>query len=664
MILGTVAGLVVLVLVGVAIAIATVDPNRFVAPLAARVKAATGRELTVQGPVDIALSLEPKIVLPGVAFGNASWSKTPDMLTAKRIEAQIALLPLLSRRFEVVEFTLVEPVITLETDANGRGNWEFQPANATAQGAPGTSGGAVPAIGIGNFEIRNGTLTYRNGATGKVTSASIERMALHARDMQSPVAVDFRGNVDAVPVALAGDLGAPDKWLQQQWPFPIALKGEVDGNPVKLDTKLARAGTTTSLDDIDARYGSIAAKGTIKVISDASGTRYALALTVPSLSLDDLPGNVRATAANAPPSSASANAPAREATNAAPPAATTRTAQADASKWIIPDTPLPIAPFVAVDAEGSLDIGEIVLRDGARVAQVGTQFTSRNANLDAKFSAARILGGSMRGALQFDGRNAQAPGVHLSLDAESLDLAALAAVAGIKRDIKGGSVRANIDIRGRGTTPHRVASTMSGTILVVSGPATLGRSAVQGESALAQLAGALDPLQNVDAATELRCAVLRLPLSDGIAHVDRSIAIETGKIAASASGTLNFRDETLDLSVQPQIRQGVKLNLTQFASLVRIRGRFDKPTVGIDAAQSAKTLAELGVLGATGGGIAAIGRALIAPTTESAAPCRVATTGNVPRESSRPPSRKSPAPAADLPLPKDVGKALGKLLGR
>ena len=98
-ILGVAAGLVALLLIGVAIAIATVDPNRFVAPLAARVKADTGRDLTVQGPVEIKLSLEPKIVLPGVAFGNAPWSKTHDMLTAKRIEAQIALVPLLSRRF-------------------------------------------------------------------------------------------------------------------------------------------------------------------------------------------------------------------------------------------------------------------------------------------------------------------------------------------------------------------------------------------------------------------------------------------------------------------------------------------------------------------------------------------------------------------------------------
>ena len=45
-ILGVAGGLVALLLIGVATVVATVDPNRFVAPLAERVKAETGRTLS------------------------------------------------------------------------------------------------------------------------------------------------------------------------------------------------------------------------------------------------------------------------------------------------------------------------------------------------------------------------------------------------------------------------------------------------------------------------------------------------------------------------------------------------------------------------------------------------------------------------------------------
>ena len=640
-ILGGAGGLVALLLIGVAIAVATLDPNRFVAPIAARVKAETGRTLAVQGPVEFKLSLEPKVVLPGVTFENAPWSKTRDMLSAKRIEAQIALLPLLSRRFDVVQFTLVEPVITLETDASGRGNWELGSATPGASGpAPAGADASGAAFGIGNFEIRDGTLTYRNGATGKVTRASIERMTLRARDMQAPVAVDFRGKVDDVPIALSGDLGAPDKWLRQQWPYPVALKGDVDGKSTKIEAKIARSGTTTSVDDLDVAYGPLAGKGSVRIVNEAARTRYVIALTVPLLALADLAAPVAAKGAPA----------------------VAKPAPAEASRWIIPDTPLPLAALAAIDGEGTLAIGELKLRDGQRLQQVATQFNARDAAVDLKFSAASILGGSARGEVRVDGQRADAPAVHFVLDAQNLDLPALAAAAGIKREIRGGKVRASVDVNGRGTTPHRVASTMSGSILVVSGPATLGRSTVQEESALSQIAGAMDPFRSVDTATELRCAVFRLPLANGVAHVDRSIAIETGKIAASASGTLDFRDETLDLSVKPQIREGIKIDVSQFASLVRIRGRFDKPGVAIDAAESAKTLAALGVLGASGGGVAAIGRALIAPSSESAAPCTVALSGKAPAREAAPAARSEPQ--KDLGLPKDVGKALGNLFRR
>ena len=178
---------------------------------------------------------------------------------------------------------------------------------------------------------------------------------------------------------------------------------------------------------------------------------------------------------------------------------------------------------------------------------------------------------------------------------------------------------------------------------------------------------ALDPLSGVDAATELRCAVFRLPLSNGVAHIDRSIAVETAKVSASASGTLNFKDETLDLAVHPQFHQGIKIDVSQFASLVRLRGPFDKPSVGIDAANTAKTIAEMAALGASGAGIAAIGRALIAPAAEHDDACAVALgTRAAQREAESAGAQRSPArgKATTPDLPNDLGKALGKLLGR
>jgi len=120
--LAALGGVVVLLLIAVAIAVHTVDVKEFIGPIKQRVKDATGRDLEVRGGIDLKLGLEPKLVLDDVTLGNAEWSKQPQMLTAKHVEAQIALLPLLRKRFEVIRFKLIEPTIVLETDSGGKGN--------------------------------------------------------------------------------------------------------------------------------------------------------------------------------------------------------------------------------------------------------------------------------------------------------------------------------------------------------------------------------------------------------------------------------------------------------------------------------------------------------------------------------------------------------------
>jgi hypothetical protein len=160
----------------------------------------------------------------------------------------------------------------------------------------------------------------------------------------------------------------------------------------------------------------------------------------------------------------------------------------------------------------------------------------------------------------------------------------------------------------------------------------------------------------------LQCAVIRLPLKNGIASIDRSIAGETNKLGATASGTLDFRSETLDLSIKPQIRQGIPIAVPQVAELVRFRGPFTSPSVGIDATATAATVARLGAAVYTGG-LSIIGESLIAQATaDPGAPCQIAlgrgTGANVAAAKSAT-NANPPKTAAE-----GVGKALGHLLGR
>ena len=555
-ILGTAGALVVLILVAAAIAVATIDPRVLMAPVLARIQAATGRSLTVAGPIRFHLSLTPSISLDDVAFANAPWGHARQMLVAGRIEARVALLPLIHRRFEIVEVAMSRPVIALETDASGRGNWEFgAEGKAPAAAGSAAAAGAAAAVGVSNVVIDHGEVSYRDGATGKVTVIGIDRLALHAANADAPVAVDFRGKVGDVPVALNGDLGPVSTWLAERWPYAVALDGKVGGTPARVHAKLSRAGAATTLDDLDAGWSSLAATGKVVVTDLGNGV-----------------------------------------------------------------TRLGLAPLHAFGGTltGTVDVG-----------------SSRGASLRLK----------------------------VALSAQDLDLAAIARAAGAADSIRSGRLRVTAVLTSSGSDPAEWEKHLSGNVLAIAGPTMLAGAAGGSGSALSRVAGFLDPTLASHGTTELRCAVVRLPLADGVAEIDRSIGAETSSLGVLASGRIDFRNRTLDLSVQPRLQRGISIDVSKIARLVRVRGPFAHPTVGVDTTATAETIAGIGALAATGGGLAVLGGALLAPGgSDGDAPCAVAISGakraSAPGSAQRQPNQDGNAIANDL------GKALGRLLGR
>ncbi len=501
-ILGVAGGLVLLVLVGVAIAVWTIDVNQFVGPIQARVKNATGRDLTIAGGIELELGLVPKLVVKDVRLGNAPGAREAQMLTAKRVEAEVALLPLLQKRFEVVRLNLVEPVIVLETDAQGKGNWEF-----------GAAGGAV---------------------AGAAVAAGAE----------------FTGKVDDVPVALTGNLGPLETLLSKRAPYPITVEGKVGGQQTNIATKMRIGEKVVQFDDVDVGLGASKVKG--QAVVATGGTRPKLSLTLASttLSLTDLVLPVGVVVA----------VPRVAATAARP-------------EHIFNDDPVSFAALRSVDVDGDVSIGELRLRNGGRLDQVRARFTVKDGRLDAKDATASMYGGSVRATLTVDASHAADPMLALSVDAKGLDLAALFAAAGTPREIKGGKTDVAMNLTMHGTTPRQWASDVTGTVLAVVGPATVVNAKLDPALPLNQLAQTVNPFRDRSPTTELVCAVVRVPLHEGVARIDHTLAAESKELGVAASGTLDLRSETVDLTFAPHVKQGIPVNLSQLADLVCRAGR-------------------------------------------------------------------------------------------
>ena len=627
---------IVLAIAALAIVISSVDPNTLIAPVQAQVKAATGRDLAVRGGARIALSLHPRVVLTDVTLSNAPWGKAPALAKLERLELAAELLPLLSKRFELDEIVLVKPIIALETDGQGQKNWMPAPVPGAPPSAAG-SGHLAAAVAIGEVTVTDGVVTYRDGPNGAESRVAIDRLTLRPRAISREVALDFRGTVGATPVAIEGTIGAFDALLQKRWPYPVDVKGEVAGQPVAIAAKVTAQADRYALEDLRLALGANAVTGSFAVDAGGPRPKVVFDLSAPALAMKALPVPV------AIPASAQGSAP------------------KPARAFVFPDSPVSFAPLRWADIQGALAIGRLTLASGQQYADLRVRMTVDGGRLDVPMLSVAAFGGTINAAASIDAGKSDDAALSLRIDGKGLSLGALLAAAGHAREVRGGKTDVAANLSMRGNSPHAWASTATGSVRLVSGPATLVNSALDANSAIDKINAAVNPFRTRDPSTELQCAVVRLPLSNGVSKVDRSVAVETQKLGVSASGTLDFRNETLDFTFQPRVRKGISIDFASLADLVRVTGTFASPQLSVDVAGSAKVIASVGAAIGTGG-LSAVGQALFSWSEGSGpGPCQIALSG-APAASTQPASAKSANPAA--PIANDVGKALGKLFGR
>jgi uncharacterized protein involved in outer membrane biogenesis len=620
-IFGIAAGLLVILVVGVAIFIATFDANRLIAPAQAHVKAITGRDLMIGGGASLQVSLRPRLVVNEVSLANAPWAGAAPLATAKRIAVQLELVPLLSGRYEVIHFELTEPAIALATDARGRGNWEFDAAASQIAAEPSakTPVGTLAALSIDALAVTNGAVSFKDGRSGKVTAIAIDALSLAMRDAKAPIHAEFRGRVDAIPIDIKGDLGALEALAAQRWPYPVAVAGKIADRETTLKTQVRVDGRTTVFDPLELAFGGHALKGRVAFTGGGARPRLVVEATAESLSAADL--RAAGGAATKTP---------------APPAKTSQ-----ASRFVFPETEVPLDALRAADADIKLRIGRVAVSERFVLQQVDVHFTIDNGRLEAPALKANLFGGGLTARLAIDASRAADPTIAVRADARDMDLGSLRAMLDMKGDVRGSRVALSVDLKMHGSSPHAWASDASGSALMTVSRGTLATGRFDQGGVLESLLSAINPFHQTDASTELLCAVARLPLAHGVAHIDRSLAMETTKAGVSASGTVDFRNETLDLAYNPRVRHGINIDIAQVAQLVRLRGPFRDPEVHVDAVASAGAAARLGAAIGTGG-LSVLGEAVLQKGAQGGASlCDVALGKAV--QDSRDAAKSSPA---------------------
>jgi AsmA protein len=203
---------------------------------------ATGRALTISGAIHLRLGLSPELEADDIALANIEGGSRPQMLTAKSLRADLALLPLLGGDAVVSALTIEQPSLLLERSADGTPNWLFTPSHRALYQAHG-SGGGRHRLQIRSISLIGGQVRWDpQDATPRVID--IGRFSLSATDIDAPMFLSLDGSFDgvggAVPFTLSGNSGSLQRLqgggvsaLAGTW--PLLLKLTLQGADLKLD---------------------------------------------------------------------------------------------------------------------------------------------------------------------------------------------------------------------------------------------------------------------------------------------------------------------------------------------------------------------------------------------------------------------------------------------
>src|SRR5262245_20342335 len=171
-ILGITVGAVVVLFVVAAIAVSLLfDPNDYKDQITAAVQNATGRQLTLDGDLELAVFPTIRIAVGGATLSNAPGFGDEPMARIGSATLSLALLPLLAKRIEISQARLEGLELNLARNRSEANNWQDLGGRGTpeAQAAPADGGASAPAnldLGVDDIEIENARIVWNDAAAG------------------------------------------------------------------------------------------------------------------------------------------------------------------------------------------------------------------------------------------------------------------------------------------------------------------------------------------------------------------------------------------------------------------------------------------------------------------------------------------------------------------
>ncbi len=561
------------------------DWNMLKHPIERRVSAATGRTFHIDGDLSVKLGLKPRITLDGLRLGNLPGASEPLMASAGRLQLRVELIPLLLRHDWILsEVRLTDPKLLLEHLPDGRANWVFPHGEASwpeirdLEVGTGTVRVRDPRVHTDLvFSVRSGqrdadarvaplVLDGKGLYTGNdVLVAGRIDSPLHLADPGQPYRIDMHATAGATSATAKGtlaglqmhgfklDFGLRGPNLSLLFPLlGIALP---DSPPYRLQGLLTREDHTWHYDRFSGKVGDSDLAGDLSLRTGGQRPFLKADMVSRRLDFDDLAGFIGA-------------APQAHGGETATPGQRKQADARKASPRVLPDTPFELAKLRHMDAD-------VRLR-AKRVNAPSLPIESMDAHLFVDDAVLRLdpisfqaAGGEISSRLRMDARQDTLL-TSAKIHARGLQLPKLFPGRDLT-DTSVGRIGGDIDLHGNGNSVATMLGHADGDVGLLMGSGRISNLLL--EYAGIDIAESLKFLITGDHTVPVRCAFSQFGVSNGLMRAQR-LAFDTTDTVIFGAGTINLRDETLDLTLKPQPKDHSILALR---APLRVDGTFKDP---------------------------------------------------------------------------------------
>lgn len=600
-----------LLLIALVVLVVLWDWNWFKGPVERYVEAKTGRHLVIGGDLDVHLGRTTVVRADGVVFGNAPWSKVPEMARADRLEFGVHVWPLLLHRdIQIPDIRLTRPRLLLETGPNHVGNWVLPSSGGKApefnqvwidQGhlqfidaanrsgldvdidSRKVSGSATPTIDVTGKGLWKGSPFNLHG---------FAESPLALRDTNRPYRIDMSLAAGATRAHARGRLLDPLRLRDFDLQLALAGKNMADLFPLigvatpptpayHLDGHLGRAGAVWHYDGFTGKVGSSDLAGSASIDHGHARPKLIAKLSSRHMDIADLGGFLGTTPGSAAKGTA---APSSE-------------AHALPAGKLFPDTEYNVAKFRAMDADVRLKVEHL--------SATAVPLEDMDAHLLLEAGVLRldplnfgVADGTVRSTIRMDARE-KVLGTQSRIQARGLNLSKLIPSAKFGKSTIG-RVGGDFSLHGSGNSIAAMLGNANGDAGIGMGNGEVSKLLMK--LAGLDLGGVVKVLVTGDQQIPIRCGMGDFTVHDGI-MTTQNLVIDTSDNTLQGKGDISLKDESLQLQFTSRSK---RFSLVSLRGPILVTGTLRNPAIRPDYKRVGLRAAAAAVIGVVAAPVAAL----------------------------------------------------------